>query len=275
MSAICPNPACGYHLKLTDWRANCPKCGVNILYYNMEERLQGDADNAEVEHARFQKHFDRLKAALVGSKLLITRLVLLFLPIGALFLPLAKVTANLPFFTRENADVSILGVVNLFSSFDFGSWLENIGGGILQKPSLALLLCLCGLILVAVGIIGAIVIVFFTASLKLQKQLPIFPAIGIGGVLLWLLGILFFNKEVSRLFVGNVTAHLGIGLALLAVSLAAIAIVNYLITKRGGVEVKYKECEIAGRPADEVLAVMEAENLTVKQYREKYPVQEA
>lgn len=30
-------------------KANCPKCGVNLLYYNMSERLEQDAKNAKRE----------------------------------------------------------------------------------------------------------------------------------------------------------------------------------------------------------------------------------
>ena len=85
-------PKCGAHLKLTDWRPTCPHCGINLIYYGMEERLLEDADKAESEHAVFQKKLDRLKASFIGSPLTIIRIVLSLLPIGALMLPLANVS---------------------------------------------------------------------------------------------------------------------------------------------------------------------------------------
>jgi len=56
-------PKCGRKLTLFDWKPNCPNCGVNLVYYGMEERLLDEADKAEAEHARLQKRIDRLKAA--------------------------------------------------------------------------------------------------------------------------------------------------------------------------------------------------------------------
>ena len=85
-------PKCGARLKLTDWRPTCPHCGINLIYYGMEERLLEDADKAESEHAVFQKKLDRLKASFIGSPLTIIRIVLSLLPIGALMLPLANVS---------------------------------------------------------------------------------------------------------------------------------------------------------------------------------------
>ena len=77
--AKCPN--CGYKLKITDWRPECPKCGVNLMYFQMEERLRADADKAELEYAKSQPHYDRLKASIYGSRLAIIRLVCLVLPL--------------------------------------------------------------------------------------------------------------------------------------------------------------------------------------------------
>ena len=37
MAATCPK--CGGKLRLIDWRPNCPHCGVNMIYYGLEDRL--------------------------------------------------------------------------------------------------------------------------------------------------------------------------------------------------------------------------------------------
>lgn len=71
--AVCPK--CGRKLKLTDIKPTCPGCGVNLLYYKIEERLEVDAINAELEHAKTQKRVDRAKDAMFGTPLAIVRLV--------------------------------------------------------------------------------------------------------------------------------------------------------------------------------------------------------
>ncbi|MFU2400317.1 MAG: hypothetical protein ACM67T_01060, partial [Clostridiales bacterium] len=111
-------PKCGARLKLTDWRPTCPHCGINLIYYGMEERLLEDADKAESEHAVFQKKLDRLKASFIGSPLTIVRIILSILPIGALMLPLANVSFWGPFF-EKNVSVNAITIYNTVSALDF------------------------------------------------------------------------------------------------------------------------------------------------------------
>lgn len=33
-------PKCGYKLKITDLKPECPGCGVNLMYYDMQLRLE-------------------------------------------------------------------------------------------------------------------------------------------------------------------------------------------------------------------------------------------
>ena len=42
-------PHCGGKLKFFYLKTTCPHCGVNLLYYNMEERLEQDAQKAARE----------------------------------------------------------------------------------------------------------------------------------------------------------------------------------------------------------------------------------
>ena len=48
-------PKCGAKLSVFYLKPECPKCGCNIMNYNMEERLEADADKAEAELAKFKK----------------------------------------------------------------------------------------------------------------------------------------------------------------------------------------------------------------------------
>ena len=48
-------PKCGAKLSVFYLKPECPKCGCNIMNYNMEERLEADADKAEKLLAKFKK----------------------------------------------------------------------------------------------------------------------------------------------------------------------------------------------------------------------------
>lgn len=45
-------PKCGEKLRLFYLKENCPKCGANIMYYDMERRLEEDAKKAEEEYEK-------------------------------------------------------------------------------------------------------------------------------------------------------------------------------------------------------------------------------
>ena len=45
---------------MIDIKAECPKCGVNLLYYNHQERLALDADKAEEEYINFPDYQYRI-----------------------------------------------------------------------------------------------------------------------------------------------------------------------------------------------------------------------
>ena len=90
--AYCPK--CEKKLRIYHWRPECPYCGVNMVYYKSNDRLLAETELAEIEHARSQPGIDRAKASFFGSAPAIVRLLLSVLPIGALFLPLAKLISN-------------------------------------------------------------------------------------------------------------------------------------------------------------------------------------
>ena len=108
MADFCPK--CNYKLKLTDWRPECPKCGVNVMYYGIEDRLREEADKAEYQHAKSQPKFDRLKFSLIGHPLSIVRLVLGLLPIVATLLPMGTVNYVLPYL-EKHASVNLISIV--------------------------------------------------------------------------------------------------------------------------------------------------------------------
>ena len=110
MAAYCPK--CNYKLKLTDWRPECPNCGVNVVYYGIEERLREEADVAEYRYAVKKPKYDRLKFSLIGHPLSIARLAIGVLPLLFLLLPMGRFVIHLPF----NDHNKIVNLVHFFIS---------------------------------------------------------------------------------------------------------------------------------------------------------------
>ncbi len=54
-------PKCGAKLSVFYLKPECPKCDCNIMNYNMEERLEADADKAEAEWAKAEKLLAKFK----------------------------------------------------------------------------------------------------------------------------------------------------------------------------------------------------------------------
>ena len=48
-------PKYGAKLSIFYLKPTCPKCGCNIMYYNMETRLEEDAIKAEKEWSKLDK----------------------------------------------------------------------------------------------------------------------------------------------------------------------------------------------------------------------------
>lgn len=81
-------PKCGQKLSPFYLKESCPFCGVNLLYYNMEERLKADEAQAKKEVDAVNSFLNMLKSSSVASPLLIVRLVLFFTPLASMCLPM-------------------------------------------------------------------------------------------------------------------------------------------------------------------------------------------
>lgn len=128
--ASCPN--CGKKLHLTDWRPICPECGVNLNYFNANEKLIEESEKAEIEHARFQPKVDRGKAATIGTKTGIVRMVLFLIPILSLLLPVFSITVS-----GNKKNFNAIDIYNVFSAVDTGKVLSNISPLILAVAFVA------------------------------------------------------------------------------------------------------------------------------------------
>ena len=249
MAATCPK--CGGKLKLTDWRPNCPHCGVNMVYYGMEERLLLDADKAEAEHARTQPRIDRLKAAFVGSKLAIARIVFSVLPIAALFLPIAKFAFKAPYVGYEGS-VNAISIYNLVSShLDFDSLFSMLGSKVMGPMFIFYAVSLVCLLLSAVGVLLHLIFLTLACSPKGKQRNYGFGIANIVLVIVSIVMFFLFSGKVTALFPSVVTASsVGIGAYLYLALLIASFVVDVICFTKG-IEVKYKPCFVGNIPADE------------------------
>lgn len=128
--AKCPN--CGRKLHLTDWRPICPDCGVNLNYFKAKEKLIEESEKAEIEHARFQPKVDRGKAATIGTKTGIVRMVLFLVPVLSLLLPIFGITVS-----GSKKSYNAIDIYNVFSAVDTGKILSSISPLILAVAFVA------------------------------------------------------------------------------------------------------------------------------------------
>lgn len=80
-------PKCGEKLSIFYLKQDCPKCKTNLLYYDLENRLEQDRITAEKEANAVNRFLNNLKLSSIGGKWQIIRLILLFSPLLWMLLP--------------------------------------------------------------------------------------------------------------------------------------------------------------------------------------------
>ena len=81
-------PKCGKKLSPLYMKQNCPECGVNLLYYKLDENLEADAKNAQKEVDAVNRFADMLKTSTIKTPWHIIRLILFFTPLASMCLPM-------------------------------------------------------------------------------------------------------------------------------------------------------------------------------------------
>jgi len=255
MAAQCPNPDCKRQLKLKDWRETCPDCGVNLLYYGLEEGMEREADEVELAAAVTQKKYDRAKAALIGSPLAIVRLVFLVLPLAAI-VPL--VTGKLMLAMPNDLKTIVLGILNIFTGFaDFNADFQRLDAA----GRTWFLLLVAGVLIMAVTALIGLVTCFLGASPKWFARGAAVSTVGMASAALSSVGL----SQLARYAESTPTAFI-ICVCGAFLAFALILGINLIINKRGGLPVKYTPCFIAGIPEEEVLAYV-AQGGTVENLR--------
>ena len=244
-------PKCNAKLKITDWRPECPKCGVNMVYYGMEESLLKDAEKAEAEHARFQKGLDRFKASSIGGKRQIARLILAVIPVAGLFLPLANLAlSEAPYMAAKSISVNILTVIDFFMNyFDVNGLLGVIGSSVVGTPFILFAASIICLVLsVVMGILN-FARCFCSSKAKSCKKNVVVSVISVLMLVASCVTFSLFASGINAVFPSMISGGIGFGIFVtMALHIPVIA-VNLSCAKKP-IVVKYTELPDYSKPAD-------------------------
>lgn len=243
-------PKCGRHLKLTDWHPNCPGCGTNLVYYNMEENLMNEADAAELEHAHLQKRIDRLKASFVGSPLAIARIFISLLPIGMLMLPLCSVSFSGPLIEMTTKKINAIEIYNLVSSLDFDAVFTMMGSKLVGSSFTAYFVSLAAILLSLVFVVLSLVFLVASYGPKGKPRNIILNCLAIVAAVVSAISFTKFASGINAAFPEFVSGKLEFGVILYFVALLVLLVTNIIFAKKAA-EVKYKQCYVGGIPAEE------------------------
>ncbi len=260
-------PKCKEHLRLVDWKPNCPHCGANIVVYDLQERLMQEADAAEVQYYHFQKKVDRLKASFIGSKLSIVRIFTSLIPITALFLPIVKINLSAPF-EPYSGNMGVLDIYNLFDKLDIGAFLTAIEMN--SSAGLMFTLSVAGLLLSVV-----VMLLHF-----LCNMLACSPK---GKIRNYTLDIIFIVLVAASMglfaFIPEnpfVSGSLGIG-AFLYLALVILNFIIDILVFRENIEIKHAQCYVGGIPIEEYFEMVEKgvspEDLRAEMYKRLTAIQ--
>lgn len=61
-------PKCGKKLTILNIKQECPECGCDILYYDIDKRLEEDAIQAEKEFTELYKFLDKVTPKFIKNK---------------------------------------------------------------------------------------------------------------------------------------------------------------------------------------------------------------
>lgn len=265
--AVCPK--CGRTLKLTDLKPTCPGCGVNLLYYKIEERLEVDAINAELEHAKTQKRIDRAKASMVGNAWTIARIVLLALAVGMFFLPLAELKTVGPYF-ENTLSINAMEVYNKVSAMDFDGLFTMIGSPLFGKSMIFFAISVVTVALAAVCAILELVLIFLSCSPHGFQRNVIFSSLGIVFTTASIITYSQFISNIKVLLPNVVDGGVKLGAFLAILGFVLVLAINIVI-KIKGVNVKYKPSFVDSVPYETFLEKFGAKKYTLEDLEEIRP----
>lgn len=251
--AVCPR--CGHKLHIYDWKPNCPGCGVNMVYYNSNERLLAETEASEIEHARFQPKVDRAKASTIGSPITWVRLVCSVLVLAVfLIVPLAKVNFTLPVSGKVDVTMTGLNFFTFVTGIDATALMAMLGVKVFKKALIFLAISVVTLALSVVWIFVSLIALVASLGPK-GKQRNIFNHSF--QIVLTVISAVFFTLFSSNMALAlPYEGSLGWGVAVYLLFFFILLAID-IITAVKGIEVKYTPCFIGGIPGDEYFKMVE------------------
>lgn len=112
-------PKCNEKLSPFYMKQNCPKCNTNLVYYDLDNRLQADHEQAMREQEAVDRVLNNIKTSAFGGPLQIARFVLMFSPLLWMCLPMFKASDG-----KSITLISvIMGIINGNYNFSNPSYL--------------------------------------------------------------------------------------------------------------------------------------------------------
>lgn len=232
-------PKCGKHLHIYNVSQFCPECGTNMTFYGFADTFIREAKMAELSQANVHVKIKRLKAAFIGSKLAIARLVAMLLPAVAFLIPAGGFCFCVPFANGE-FDFSGLGIFNLFNAGGLDYLISLTSSAFAGAEAKALFTALG---VYAFGAVVAVLVFLFSllcfiSYKNMQKITAVTSAIGIADAFA---SMFLFLKFANNLKSGLFTAEKGgPGLWVMALLFAVVFVVNLLLWIKG-IPVEYGE----------------------------------
>ena len=240
MAAYCPK--CNYKLRLRDWRPECPNCGVNVVYYGIEDRLREEADVAEYKHAKIQPRFDRLKFSLIGHPLCIVKLVLGLLPLFALFLPMGRISYVLPFGTH-NGTVNLISIILFFvnKGFDAQLLLKLCSSPVVGTGMRWYAVALVSLVLLALLTLVSFFFLVLSFSPKGYIRNLVFPCVGIALSAVSFCSFIMMLRSLGAALPGVFSGRAIPAAFIACVVLFALQVAATVLIRKKGIAVKYTD----------------------------------
>ena len=249
MASYCPK--CSYKLSLVDIKPDCPVCGVNLVYYGMEDSLKKVADTAEFEHACLQPRLDRLKAATIGSPLAIVRIIAVFLPVLAMLIPMGKTVVTLPFSEKVTSINLVSIITEAIMNINFDQVMALAGSNTVGTAYIFYLIALVCAVLIVVLMIVNIVDLFISCSKKGVIRNIVVSSIGLAITLLGTVSLFLWSSQLTaampEIFTGTVSV---LGPIAVCVGFIVQIVINAIFKKKG-TKVKYKDVSEFLLPYDE------------------------
>ena len=237
-------PKCGKHLKIYNVSQFCPKCGVNLRFYEFEKTFYREAKYAELSNAAVHVKIRRLKAAFIGSRLTVMRLVAAVFPLAALLVPAAVISLYLPFFSEKFA----LSGLGLYGAFSSGSLMYLIDMNSSSPGGETYGVFFKALILYAAAVLIAVIILLLTLLCFISvKNMQKITAITAGaGLVFSVVSFFILNNAISNwdkctlVSAETLQAKSGFGFLVLALAFAIVFVINLLLWIKG-IPVEYDE----------------------------------